>query len=88
MLWCVNIDDAYATGISLVPQKKNPAAPELLRGKAGVPVGKSMGIMAMLKELPITYNKDLQEDKVQLFNAVDTVKDCMAMRSPQGRSSR
>ncbi|KAL7542863.1 hypothetical protein ACHAWF_007267 [Thalassiosira exigua] len=79
MLKCVDIDDAYATGSSLMPQKKNPDALELLRGKAGVALGRAVGLMATLKGLPRAYNKDLQEDKVPLFDAVDTVKDCLAI---------
>jgi len=79
MLKCVEMDDAYATGSSLMPQKKNPDALELLRGKAGVALGRSVGLMATLKGLPRAYNKDLQEDKVPLFDAVDTVKDCLAI---------
>ena len=79
MLRCIDIDDAYATGSSLMPQKKNPDALELLRGKAGMAIGRSVGIMATLKGLPRAYNKDLQEDKVPLFEAVDTVRDCLAI---------
>lgn len=79
MLKCVAMDDAYATGSSLMPQKKNPDALELLRGKAGVALGRSVGLMATLKGLPRAYNKDLQEDKLLLFDSVDTVKDCLAI---------
>jgi argininosuccinate lyase len=75
----VDIDDAYATGSSLMPQKKNPDALELLRGKAGVALGRAVGFTATLKGLPRAYNKDLQEDKKPLFEAVDTVKDCIAI---------
>ena len=75
----IDIDDAYATGSSLMPQKKNPDALELLRGKAGIALGKAVGMTATLKGLPRAYNKDLQEDKVPLFEAVDTVKDCLAI---------
>lgn len=75
----VVIDDAYATGSSLMPQKKNPDALELLRGKAGIMLGRAVGFTATLKGLPRAYNKDLQEDKVPLFEAVDTVKDCLAI---------
>jgi argininosuccinate lyase len=75
----VTIDDAYATGSSLMPQKKNPDALELLRGKAGIALGRAVGFTATLKGLPRAYNKDLQEDKVPLFQAVDTVKDCLAI---------
>jgi argininosuccinate lyase len=73
------IDDAYATGSSLMPQKKNPDALELLRGKAGIALGRAVGFTATLKGLPRAYNKDLQEDKVLLFDAMDTVKDCLAI---------
>lgn len=75
----VVISDAYATGSSLMPQKKNPDALELLRGKAGIALGRAVGLIATLKGLPRAYNKDLQEDKVPLFQAVDTVKDCLAI---------
>jgi argininosuccinate lyase len=75
----VTIDDAYATGSSLMPQKKNPDALELLRGKAGIALGRAVGLTAALKGLPRAYNKDLQEDKIPLFEAVDTVKDCLAI---------
>jgi len=75
----VVIDDAYATGSSLMPQKKNPDALELLRGKAGIILGKAVGFTATLKGLPRAYNKDLQEDKVPLFETFDTVKDCIAI---------
>ena len=75
----VDIDDAYATGSSLMPQKKNPDALELLRGKAGIVLGRATGFTATLKGLPRAYNKDLQEDKVPLFETVDTVKDCLAI---------
>jgi argininosuccinate lyase len=75
----VTIDDAYATGSSLMPQKKNPDALELLRGKAGIALGRAVGMTATLKGLPRAYNKDLQEDKVPLFASVDTVKDCLAI---------
>jgi len=75
----VDIDDAYATGSSLMPQKKNPDALEILRGKAGIALGKAVGMTATLKGLPRAYNKDLQEDKVLLFGAFDTVKDCLAI---------
>lgn len=75
----VIIDDAYATGSSLMPQKKNPDALELLRGKAGVALGRAVGLTATLKGLPRAYNKDLQEDKILLFEAVDSVKDCLAI---------
>ena len=75
----VTISDMYATGSSLMPQKKNPDALELLRGKAGIALGRQVGFTATLKGLPRAYNKDLQEDKVPLFAAIDTVKDCIAI---------
>uniref|UniRef100_A0A7S2XUD4 Argininosuccinate lyase n=1 Tax=Attheya septentrionalis TaxID=420275 RepID=A0A7S2XUD4_9STRA len=79
MLKGVEMNDAYSTGSSLMPQKKNPDALELLRGKAGIALGKAVGLMATLKGLPRAYNKDLQEDKIPLFESVDTVKDCLAI---------
>ena len=79
LLKCVDISEAYSTGSSLMPQKKNPDALELLRGKAGVALGRAVGFTATLKGLPRSYNKDLQEDKVPFFEAVDSVKDCIAI---------
>jgi len=73
----VIISDAYATGSSLMPQKKNPDALELLRGKAGMALGRAVGFTATLKGLPRAYNKDLQEDKRGLFEAIDTTSDCV-----------
>jgi argininosuccinate lyase len=69
----VQVDDAYATGSSLMPQKRNPDALELMRGKSGRMIGHLTGLLAMLKGLPSAYNKDLQEDKEALFDAVDTL---------------
>lgn len=71
----VKLSDAYATGSSLMPQKKNPDALELLRGKAGRLIGGMTGLLVTLKGLPSTYNKDLQEDKEPLFDAADTLRD-------------
>jgi argininosuccinate lyase len=70
----VEISDAYATGSSLMPQKKNADSMELIRGKTGRVVGELMSVMMVLKGLPATYNKDLQEDKEALFDAIDTLK--------------
>jgi argininosuccinate lyase len=70
----VELDDAYATGSSLMPQKKNPDSLELLRGKVGRMVGHLVALLTTLKGLPTTYNKDLQEDKEPLFDALDTLK--------------
>jgi argininosuccinate lyase len=69
----VTMDDAYATGSSLMPQKKNPDAMELARGRAGRVIGDLVSLLTMLKGLPSSYDKDLQEDKEPLFDAVDTV---------------
>ncbi len=70
----VALDDAYATGSSLMPQKKNPDALELMRGKSGRVIGHLTGLLTTLKGLPTAYNKDLQEDKEGLFDAIDTLK--------------
>ncbi|MGI9624642.1 MAG: argininosuccinate lyase [Acidimicrobiales bacterium] len=70
----IDLDDAFATGSSMMPQKKNPDIAELARGKAGRLLGHLTGFLATLKALPLTYNKDLQEDKEPLFDAVDTAK--------------
>jgi len=78
---CVHLSDAYSTGSSLMPQKKNPDALELLRGKSGRILGHLTGFIATLKGLPRTYNKDLQEDKEPLFDTVQTVKDCLQIAS-------
>ena len=73
----VVLADAYSTGSSLMPQKKNPDALELLRGKAGRVIGHAAGFMCTLKGLPRSYNKDLQEDKEALFDTLDTVHSCL-----------
>ena len=70
------MDDAYSTGSSLMPQKKNPDAFELARGKAGTLLGYLTGLLATLKGLPSSYDKDLQEDKVPVFGAYDTLMAC------------
>jgi len=71
------LSDAIATGSSLMPQKKNPDSMELVRGKAGRVFGHLTGLLAMMKGLPLAYNKDMQEDKEALFDTVDTVKACL-----------
>ncbi|KAK0560612.1 argininosuccinate lyase [Tilletia horrida] len=73
----VQLSDAFSTGSSIMPQKKNPDSLELLRGKSGRVFGQMSGFMMTLKGIPSTYNKDLQEDKEPLFDAVDTVKACL-----------
>lgn len=83
ILWCswefkfVELDDAYATGSSIMPQKKNPDIAELVRGKTGRVYGGLMGLLTVMKALPLAYNKDMQEDKEPVFDAVDTVKKCL-----------
>ena len=78
----VRLDDAYATGSSMLPQKKNPDIAELARGKAGRVIGDLTGLLATLKGLPMAYNRDLQEDKEPLFDAVDQVR--LALRATAG----
>ncbi len=75
----VEIDDGFATGSSIMPQKKNPDAAELIRGKTGRVYGDLMGLLTMMKSLPLSYDKDLQEDKEAMFDAEDTVKGCLAV---------
>ena len=73
----VEMDDAYSTGSSIMPQKKNPDVAELIRGKAGRVYGNLMGLLTMMKGIPLAYNKDMQEDKEQIFDSVDTIKLCL-----------
>ena len=73
----VEIDDAYSTGSSIMPQKKNPDIAELVRGKTGRVYGALMSILTTMKGIPLAYNKDMQEDKEVTFDAIDTVKDCI-----------
>ena len=73
----VEIDDAYSTGSSIMPQKKNPDIAELVRGKTGRVYGALMSLLTTMKGLPLAYNKDMQEDKEVSFDAMDTVKDCL-----------
>ena len=73
----IELDDAYSTGSSIMPQKKNPDMAELIRGKTGRVYGHLMGLLTTLKGLPLAYNKDMQEDKEALFDAIDTVKMCL-----------
>ncbi len=75
----VEISDAYTTGSSIMPQKKNPDIAELVRGKTARVYGELFAIMTLLKGLPMTYNRDLQEDKEPLFDSVDTLKECLAI---------
>ena len=75
----VEIDDAYSTGSSIMPQKKNPDIAELVRGKTGRVYGALMSLLTTMKGIPLAYNKDMQEDKELSFDAIDTVKGCIAL---------
>ena len=88
ILWCswefkfIELDDAYATGSSIMPQKKNPDVAELVRGKTGRVYGDLMSLLTVMKGLPLAYNKDMQEDKEAVFGAIDTVKQCLEVFTP------
>lgn len=88
ILWCswefkfVELDDAFSTGSSIMPQKKNPDITELIRGKAGRVFGDLTTLLTMMKGLPLAYNKDMQEDKEAIFDAFDTVKICLTTFIP------
>ncbi len=75
----VEIDDAYSTGSSIMPQKKNPDIAELVRGKTGRVYGALMSLLTTMKGLPLAYNKDMQEDKELVYDAIDTTKGCLAL---------
>ena len=75
----VEIDDAYSTGSSIMPQKKNPDIAELVRGKTGRVYGALMSMLTTMKGIPLAYNKDMQEDKELVFDAIDTTKGCLAL---------
>ncbi len=77
----VEIDDAYSTGSSIMPQKKNPDIAELVRGKTGRVYGALMSLLTTMKGIPLAYNKDMQEDKEMAFDAMDTVNDCLVLFS-------
>ena len=87
ILWCswefkfIDLDDAYATGSSIMPQKKNPDVAELVRGKTGRVYGDLMGLLTAMKGLPLAYNKDMQEDKEPVFDSIDTVEMCLPVFS-------
>jgi len=88
VLWCswefkfIELDDAYSTGSSIMPQKKNPDICELIRGKTGRCAGNLTTLLTMMKGLPLAYNKDMQEDKEAIFDSVDTVKLCLSTLAP------
>lgn len=88
IMWCswefkfIELDDAYATGSSIMPQKKNPDVTELIRGKTGRVYGDLNTLLVMMKGIPLAYNKDMQEDKQAVFDAADTVKLCLKTFEP------
>lgn len=88
ILWCswefkfIELDDAYATGSSIMPQKKNPDVAELVRGKTGRVYGDLIAMLTIMKGLPLAYNKDMQEDKQSVFDGIDTVKLCLKTFAP------
>ena len=88
ILWCswefkfIELDDAYATGSSIMPQKKNPDVTELIRGKTGRVIGDLTTLLTMLKGIPLAYNKDMQEDKEAIFDAIDQVVLCLKTFDP------
>jgi argininosuccinate lyase len=88
ILWCswefkfIELDDAYSTGSSIMPQKKNPDIAELVRGKTGRAVGDMVTLYTMMKGLPLAYDKDMQEDKEAIFDAVDTLSMCLKTVTP------
>ncbi len=84
----VELDDAYTTGSSIMPQKKNPDMAELCRGKTGRVYGDLMALLTVLKGLPLAYNKDMQEDKEALFDAVETVQMCLTVFTPMVATMR
>ncbi len=88
IMWCswefkfIDLDDAYSTGSSIMPQKKNPDICELIRGKTGRAYGNLNTLLTMLKGLPLAYNKDMQEDKEAIFDSIDNVKMCLSIFAP------
>ncbi|MGN0684130.1 MAG: argininosuccinate lyase, partial [Oscillospiraceae bacterium] len=88
IMWCswefkfIELDDAYSTGSSIMPQKKNPDVTELIRGKTARVIGDTMTLLTMMKGLPLAYNKDMQEDKEAIFDAVDNIKLCLSTFIP------
>ena len=84
----VEIDDAYSTGSSIMPQKKNPDIAELVRGKTGRVYGALMSLLTTMKGIPLAYNKDMQEDKEFVFDAIDTTKGCLALFTGMLRTIR
>ena len=94
ILWCswefkfIELDDAFATGSSIMPQKKNPDVAELVRGKTGRVYGDLVTLLSMMKSLPLAYNKEMQEDKEAIFDAIDTVNLCLTTFTPMLKTAR
>ena len=92
ILWCswefkfIELDDAFATGSSIMPQKKNPDVAELIRGKTGRVYGDLVTLLTMMKGLPLAYNKDMQEDKEAVFDSLETVQKCLEVFAPMIRT--
>lgn len=92
IMWCswefkfIELDDAYSTGSSIMPQKKNPDIAELVRGKTGRAYGDLVALLTLMKGIPLAYNKDMQEDKEAVFDSVDTLKSCLSMFTPMIRT--
>lgn len=84
----IELSDAYTTGSSIMPQKKNPDMAELIRGKTGRVYGDLLALLTTLKGLPLAYNKDMQEDKESVFDAVETVHDCLNVMAPMLRTMK
>ena len=84
----IELDDSYTTGSSIMPQKKNPDIAELVRGKTGRVYGDLMAMLTVLKGIPLAYNKDMQEDKESIFDAIDTVKQCLTVFPPMLKTMR
>ena len=78
----IELDDAFCTGSSMMPQKKNPDVPELIRGKTGRVFGHLMALLTTLKALPLAYNKDMQEDKEGIFDTVNTLTGALRLMAP------
>ncbi|MDR0913947.1 MAG: argininosuccinate lyase, partial [Oscillospiraceae bacterium] len=84
----IELDDAFSTGSSIMPQKKNPDIAELVRGKSGRVFGNNIALLTMLKGLPLAYNKDMQEDKEAIFDSLNTVKMCLTAFIPMLDSAK
>ena len=93
IMWCswefkfMSLSDKFSTGSSIMPQKKNPDTPELIRGKTGRVYGDLMSILTIMKALPLAYNKDMQEDKESIFDGIETVQKCLEVFTPMIESA-